>query len=61
MGLSKSIFKREVYSDTITPQEARQALNRQPTSKSQAAGKRKTRNPQSQQREGDHKNQSRNN
>ena len=61
MGLSKSICKREVYSDTVTPQEARKALNRQPTSESKAAGKRKTRNPQSQQKEGDHKNQSRNN
>ena len=60
MGLSKSSSKREVQSDTITPQEARKAMNRQPNSKSKAAGKRRTRHSQSQQKEGDHKNQNRN-
>ena len=61
MGLSKSSSKREVYGDTIIPQEARKALTRQPNSKSKAAEKRKTRHSQSPQKEGDHKNQSRNN
>ena len=59
MGLSKSNSKREVYSDTIIPQEARKVSNRRPNSTSKAAGKR-TKNPQSQHKEGDHKNQSRN-
>ena len=40
MGLSKSSSKREVYSDTIIPQEARKALTRQLNSTSKAAGKR---------------------
>ena len=60
MGLSKSNSKRGVYSDTIIPQEARKASNRQPSCTSKAAGKRRTKNPQSQQKEGEHKNQSRN-
>ena len=60
MGHSQSSSKREVYRDTIIPQEARKALNRQPNSTSKAAGKIRTKNPQSQQKEGDHKNQSRN-
>ena len=30
MGCSKSSSKREVYSNTILPQETRKALNRQP-------------------------------
>ena len=59
MGFSKSNSKREVYSNTILPQETRKASNRQPNSTSKAAGKRRTKNPQSQQKE-DHKNQSRN-
>ena len=45
MGLSKSNSKREVYSDTIIPQEARKASNRQPNSTSKAAGKRRTKKP----------------
>ena len=40
MGLSKSSSKREVYSDTIIPQEARKALTRQLNSTSKAAGER---------------------
>ena len=60
MGLSQSSSKREVYRDTIIPQEARKALNRQSKSTSKAAGSRRTKNSQSQQKEGDHKNQSRN-
>ena len=34
MRLSKSNSNREVYSDTIIPQEARKASNRQPNSTS---------------------------
>ena len=45
MGLSKSSSKREVYSGTFIPQEARKTLNRQPNSTSKAAGKRRTKNP----------------
>ena len=31
MGKSKSTFKKEVYSDTILPQETRKISNKQPT------------------------------
>ena len=59
MGLSKSHSKREVYSGTIIPREARKASNRQPKSTFKATGKRGTKNPQSQQKERNHKDQSR--
>ena len=42
MGLSKSSSKREVYSDTVIPIEARKALNRQPNCTSIAVGERRT-------------------
>ena len=58
--LVKSSSKREVYSNMTISQEERKASNRQPNSTSQAAGKRRTQTTQSQQKEGDHKNQSRN-
>ena len=45
MGLSKSSSKQEVYSDTIIPQEARRALNRQINPTSKAAGKRTKKPP----------------
>ena len=45
MGLSKSNSMREVYSDTIIPQEARKASSRQPNSTSKAAGKKKNKKP----------------
>ena len=45
MGCSKSSSKKEVYSNTVIPQEARKVLNKQPTSTSKAAGKRKTKTP----------------
>ena len=61
MGCSKSSSKREVYSNTIISQETRKAFNRQPNATSKASRKRRIRNPQSQQKEGDYKNQSRNN
>ena len=50
MGRSKSISKREVYSDTIIPQKTKKALNRQPNSTPKAAGKRRTKNPKVSQR-----------
>ena len=61
MGLSKSNSKREVYSDTIIPQETRKALTRQPNSTPKAAGKRKKKKKtKSVEGRRDHKNQSRN-
>ena len=42
MGCSKSSSKREVYSNTILPQEARKTLNRQPNFTPKATGKRTT-------------------
>ena len=45
MGFIRSSSKREVYSDTIIPQETRKVLNRQANSTSKAAGKR-TKSPQ---------------
>ena len=44
MGCSKSSSKREVYSNTILPQEIRKTLNRQPnfTPKVTLTGKRRT-------------------
>ena len=45
MGFSKSSSKREVYSNIILPEETRKASNRQPNSTSNAAGKRRTKEP----------------
>ena len=45
MGFSKNSSKREVYSNTIIPQETRKASNRQPNSTSKTAGKRRKKNP----------------
>ena len=42
MGYSKSSSKREVYSNTILPQEIRKTLNRQPNFTPKTAGKRRT-------------------
>ena len=39
MGCSKSSSKREVYSNTILPQETRKASNRQPSFTSETTGK----------------------
>ena len=44
MGCSKSSCKREVYCNTILPQETRKASNRQPNFTPKASGKR-TKNP----------------
>ena len=42
MGYSKSSSKREIYSNTILPQETRKTLNRQPNFKPKTTGKRTT-------------------
>ena len=42
MGCSKSSSKREVYSNTILPQETRKTSNRQPNFMPKTTGKRKT-------------------
>ena len=42
MGYSKSSSKREVYSNTILPQETRKTSNKQPNSTSKTTGKRRT-------------------
>ena len=42
MGSSKRSSKREVYSNTIPPQETRKTLNRQPNFTPKTTGKRRT-------------------
>ena len=42
MGCSKSRSKREVYSNTILPQETRKTSNRQPNFTLKTTGKRRT-------------------
>ena len=42
MGCSKSSSKREVYSNTILPQETRKTSNRQPNFTPKTTGKRRT-------------------
>ena len=42
MGCSKSSFKREVYSNTILPQETRKTSKRQPNFTPKTTGKRRT-------------------
>ena len=42
MGCSKNSSKREVYSNTIRPQEKRKILNRQPNFTPKTTGKRRT-------------------
>ena len=42
MGCSKTSSKREVYSNTILPQEARKTLNRQLNFTPKTTGKRRT-------------------
>ena len=46
MGCNKSVSKREVDSNTILPQETRQALNRQHNFTPKTTGKIRTKNPQ---------------
>ena len=45
MGLSKSSSKREVYSNTILPQEARKTWNRKSNYTPMSDGKRRTKKP----------------
>ena len=45
MGWSKSSSKREVYSNTILPQETRKISNKQPTLTPKAIRERRTKNP----------------
>ena len=47
MVCSKSSSKREVYSNTILPQEARKTSNRQPNFTPKITRKRGTKKPQS--------------
>ena len=42
MGYSKSSSKREVYNNTILPQETRKTSNRQPNFTPKTTGKRRT-------------------
>ena len=42
MGCNKSSSKREVYSNTILPQETRKTSNRQPNLMPKTTGKRRT-------------------
>ena len=46
MGCSKSSSKREVYSNTILPQETRKSLNRQPKFTPKTTGKTGNKKPQ---------------
>ena len=45
MGCSKSNSKREIYSNTILPQETRKTLNRQPNFTPRTTGKKNKKNP----------------
>ena len=60
MGCSKSISRSEVYSNTSVPQETRNISNKQPNLTPKAMRERRTKKPQSQQKERNHKAQSRN-
>ena len=57
---SAKVALRGRFIDAIILQETRKTSNRQPNTISKAAEKRRTKNPRSQQKEGDNKNQSRN-
>ena len=46
MGCSKSTSKREVYNNTILPQETGKTFNRQPNFTPKTTGKRRTNNTQ---------------
>ena len=60
MGYSKSSSKREVYSNTILPQERRKTSNRQPNFTPKTTGKRRTKKKTKLEGK-NHKDQSRNN
>ena len=54
-GMQQTRSKREVYSNTILPQETRKPLNRQPNFTSKTTGKRRTKKPPNQQKDRNHK------
>ena len=54
-GISKSTSKREIYSNTILPQETRKISNNQPNLTPKAIREGRTKNPQSRQKERNHK------
>ena len=60
MECNKSSPKREVYNNTILSQETRKKLNRQPNFTPKTTGKRRTKEPQNQQKERNHKDLNRN-
>ena len=60
MGCSKSSSKREVYINTIIPQETTKIPNEQPNLTPKATRQRRTNQTHSQQKERNHKDQSRN-
>ena len=60
IGCSKSSSKREVYSNTILPQETRKTSNRQPNFTPKTTGKRRTKKPRKLAEERNHKDLSRN-
>ena len=60
MGYSKSSSKGDVYSNTILPQETRKISNKQPNLTPKAIRERRTKKPQSEQKERNHKYEIRN-
>ena len=60
MGWSKSSSKREVNSNTILTQEIRKISNKQPNLTPKAIRERRTKKPQSEQKERNHKDQIKN-
>ena len=60
MGYSKSSSKREDYNNTFLPQEKRNISNKQPNLTPKAIRERRTKPPQSQQKERNHKDHSKN-
>ena len=54
-GMQQKQFKREVYSNTILPQETRKTLNRRPKLIPKTTGKSRTKKPQNQYKERNHK------
>ena len=60
MGCHKSSSKREVYSNRSLPQETRKFSNKQPNLTPKATRERRTKKPHNQQKERNHKDQSRN-
>ena len=60
MGCSKSSSQREVYSNAVLPQETRNMSNKQPNLTPKAIRERRTKKPQCQQKERNHKDEIRN-